>query len=42
MLSIIESPKAGRTVIEVKELQQGEPDEALFQPPPEYTIKQDQ
>jgi hypothetical protein len=42
MLSINESPKAGRTVVEVKELQQSEPDEALFQPPPEYTIKQDQ
>jgi hypothetical protein len=42
MLSISESPKDGKRMSAVTELQQGEPDAALFQPPPDYTIQQDQ
>ena len=42
MLSISESPKEGKRMSAVTELQQGEPDAALFQPPPDYNIKQDQ
>jgi hypothetical protein len=42
LLSIAESPKDGKRMSAVTELQQGEPDAALFQPPPDYNIKQDQ
>jgi hypothetical protein len=42
MLSISESPKDGKRMSTVTELQQGEPDNALFQPPPDYTVKNDQ
>jgi hypothetical protein len=42
MLSISESPKDGKRVAQVTELQQSEPDAALFQPPADYTVKDDQ
>ena len=35
-----DDPRRGKTVVEVEEINQGEPDPAMFEPPPGYTIKQ--
>jgi biopolymer transport protein ExbD len=42
LLAVSESPKDGKRVSQVTELQQSEPDAALFQPPADYTVKDEQ
>jgi hypothetical protein len=39
LLSISDDPRFGRSTREVKEVNQGEPDATLFQPPKWYTVK---
>ncbi len=39
MREVTDDPQAGHHTIEVEELSLGEPDPAIFQPPPDYEIE---